>query len=91
MILTTLKKRYFLIGILIFLSLIALSTRSGIMGAIGVAGVLVLIMFFSGYGQVRVHRYKKNMIFSYISITNGRGSNRIGQCYQRVSLSNHQI
>ena len=46
MILTTLKKRYFLIGILIFLSLIALSTRSGIMGAIGVAGVLVLIMFF---------------------------------------------
>jgi hypothetical protein len=63
MILTTLKKRYFLIGILIFSSLIALSTRSGIMGAIGVAGVLVLIMFFSGYGQVRVHRYKKNMIF----------------------------
>ncbi|MFT4524995.1 MAG: hypothetical protein ACI85F_001147 [Bacteroidia bacterium] len=63
MLLTTLKKRYFVFGLLIFLALVALSTRSGIIGAFGVTGVLIALTVVSGGNQVNIYRYKKNILF----------------------------
>ena len=65
--LTTLKKRFLFIGLMIFAALIALSTRSGIIGAFAVTGVVGILVFISGNDQVRIHRFKKNVAFAFMT------------------------
>ncbi len=62
------KWRYFFSSLLIMIGLIGLSTRTGIMGAIGIFSFLMLVIVFYGKRAVNIGYVAKGFIVSVFSI-----------------------
>lgn len=71
--------RYFFSTLMIMAGLIGLSTRTGIMGALGVFVVLMFAIMFYGRGVVKIGYFTKVVIFSFFAVAVAIGTVKVIQ------------